>query len=68
MRNSLALARKDICDTAPRVGRKMEYPDKCVAPFPADTFVRIASALKHDEDRTAFIREAVERELERRGK
>ena len=68
MRNNSALAKKDICDSAPRVGRRMEFPDKCIAPLAKGTFARIASALKPDEDRTAFIREAVERELERRGK
>ncbi len=62
------MAEKAICDTAPRVGRKMEYPDKCVAPFPAHTFARIGKALASGEDRTTFIREAVERELQRRGK
>ena len=68
MRTSGTLAQKSICDTAQRVGRKMEFPDKCVAPFPAQTFARIASALHGEEDRTTFIREAVERELKRRGK
>lgn len=68
MRNNEALAQKAICDTSPRVGRKMEFPDKCIAPFPADTFARIATVLTPNEDRTDFIREAVARELERRGK
>ncbi len=36
------------------------------ARFPAGTFDRIAAALVDKEDRTDFVREAVERELKRR--
>jgi hypothetical protein len=36
------------------------------ARFPEGTFRRIAGVLKETEDRTDFVREAVERELERR--
>jgi hypothetical protein len=68
MRNILALDEKDICGSAPRVGRRMEFPDKCIAPLAKGTFARIAATLQKDEDRTDFIREAVERELERRAK
>lgn len=66
MRNNTALDEKAICATPPRVGRKLEYPDKCIAPLPAGSFDRIAKVLKADEDRTGLIREAVERELKRR--
>jgi hypothetical protein len=38
------------------------------ARFKAGTFDRIAAVLTDGEDRTAFVREAVERELQRRGK
>ena len=48
------------------MGRKMEWPDKCIAPFPDKTFERIAEVLAEGEDRTTFIRLAVERELRRR--
>jgi hypothetical protein len=36
------------------------------ARFPAGTFDRIAAVLEPDEDRTEFVRRAVERELARR--
>jgi hypothetical protein len=68
MRNNVGLAEKVICGNAPRVGRRMEFPDKCIAPLAKGTFARIAAALKDGEDRTSFIREAVERELQRREK
>ena len=38
------------------------------AKFPAGTFERIAEVLGEDEDRTDFVRLAVEREIERRQK
>jgi len=51
-----------------RVGRKMEYPEKREAAFRAGTLARVQSALTEGENQVGFIREAVERELERRGK
>lgn len=36
------------------------------ARFPAGTFERIDEVLEEDEDRTDFVRQAVERELKRR--
>jgi hypothetical protein len=50
----------------PRMGRKKRWHDVMGAKFPAGTFERIATVLKEEEDRTDFVREAVERELERR--
>ncbi|WP_395395994.1 YlcI/YnfO family protein (plasmid) [Novosphingobium sp. BL-8A] len=38
------------------------------ARFPAGTFERIGQVLREDEDRTDFVRAAVERELQRREK
>jgi hypothetical protein len=52
----------------PRVGRKMEYPEKREAAFRPGTLARVQSALTEGENQVGFIREAVERELERRGK
>lgn len=52
----------------PRVGRKMEYPEKREAAFRAGTLARVQSALVEGENQVGFIRAAVERELERRGK
>ena len=37
-----------------------------IARFAAGTFTRIEAVLAEDEDRTDFVREAVEREIKRR--
>ena len=52
----------------PCMGRKKRWPERVGAKFAAGTLDRIAVALADGEERTAFIREAVERELERREK
>jgi hypothetical protein len=52
--------------TLPRMGRKRLWREDMQARFPEGTFRRIARVLKETEDRTDFVREAVERELERR--
>lgn len=48
------------------MGRKKEWADDMQARFPKDTFARIKPLLGKDEDRTDFVREAVEREIKRR--
>jgi len=48
------------------VGRRKEFTERILAPFRDGTLARIAKVLSGDEDRTSFIREAVERELARR--
>ncbi|CAN5703114.1 hypothetical protein BH11PSE6_BH11PSE6_00170 [soil metagenome] len=68
MRNNDALAEKSICATGARVGRKMRYPEKREAAFAPGTLSRIQAVLGDDETQVSFIREAVERELERREK
>lgn len=50
------------------VGRKMLWPDKIVAPLPKGSLARMAAVLGPEEDKTDFLREAVERELKRREK
>jgi len=50
----------------PCMGRKKQWPERVGAKFAAGTLDRIAVALADGEKRTAFIREAVEREIERR--
>jgi hypothetical protein len=50
----------------PRMGRKKRWHDLMGAKFPAGTFERIAALLGEKEDRTDFVRGAVEREIERR--
>jgi hypothetical protein len=53
-----------------RMGRKKRWHDVMGAKFPAGTFKRIAAVLRKDKDkkenRTDFVREAVEKELKRR--
>jgi hypothetical protein len=48
------------------VGRKKLWSDDMVTRFPEGTFERIEAVSVDDEDRTDFVREAVERELKRR--
>jgi hypothetical protein len=48
------------------MGRKKKWSEDMQARFPEGTFDRIEAVLAEDEDRTDFIREAVERELKRR--
>jgi hypothetical protein len=68
MRNNVGLAEKVVSVTPASVGRPKLWSENMQARFPDGTFARIAAALKEGEDRTDFIREAVERELDRRGK
>ena len=51
-----------------RMGRKKLWAEDMVARFPEGTFERIKAVLVGKEDRTDFVREAVERELKRREK
>jgi hypothetical protein len=48
------------------MGRKKRWSEDMQARFPAGTFARIEATLMEDEDRTDFVRTAVERELRRR--
>lgn len=52
--------------TAKRMGRIKRWAEDMQARFPEGTFARIAATLEDGEDRTDFVREAVERELSRR--
>lgn len=49
-----------------RMGRPKQWAENMSGRFPAGTFKRIEAVLREDEDRTDFVREAVERELVRR--
>ncbi len=55
-----------VYDFAPRVGRKKEFTQRILLPLRPGTLERIAAALARDEERTEFIRDAVEREIKRR--
>ena len=48
------------------MGRTLLWPDKMVASLPKATFERMRAVLRPEEDKTAFVREAVEKELRRR--
>lgn len=52
--------------TTPRVGRKLEYPDRITLPLAAGVVERIDAALEPGEPRLDLIREAIEREIKRR--
>lgn len=51
-----------------RMGRKKQWAEDMQARFPQGTFERIAAVLGDGEDRTDFVRGAVDRELKRREK
>jgi len=68
MRCVVPLDQKVICDTAARMGRPPLWSQNMQARFRAGTFERIAKVLGEGEDRTDFVREAVDRELARREK
>lgn len=53
-------------DTPGGPGRQKRWSEDMQARFPEGTFARIAAVLADGEDRTDFVREAVERELARR--
>lgn len=48
------------------MGRKKRWAEDMQARFEEGTFGRIEAVLGEGEDRTDFVREAVERELKRR--
>lgn len=50
------------------MGRKKLWSEDMQARFSEGTFERIDAVLEDGEERTAFVREAVERELKRREK
>lgn len=62
----MALSAKLISVNHSRVGRKKQWSEDMQARFPDGTFERIAAVLNEGEDRTDFVREAVEKELKRR--
>jgi hypothetical protein len=50
------------------MGRKKMWAEDMQARFPEGTFERIDAVLEDGEERTQFVREAVERELKRRAR
>ena len=57
-----------IADMPARMGRKKQWAEDMQARFQEGTFDRIAAVLDGKEDRTDFVRAAVERELQAREK
>lgn len=57
-----------ISGSPARVGRKKQWSEDMVARFAEGTFERIAAVLAVGEDRTDFVRSAVDVELKRREK
>ena len=53
-------------DNAGSMAPRKKWAEDMGARFPKGTFARIAAVLGPTEDRTDFVREAVERELQRR--
>lgn len=51
-----------------QMGRPRQWAEDMQARFPAGTFKRIEAVAAEDENRTDFVRAAVERELKRREK
>jgi len=66
MRKGARLTEFVTCDIPAKVGRKLLWPDKIVAPLPAGTLDRIEAVLVNGEQKTDFLREAVASELKRR--
>lgn len=62
------LPQKVVCDMPRKVGRKKRWSEDMQARFPEGTFERIEAVLDEGEDRTDFVRQAVDRELKRREK
>ena len=66
MRNLSLLTLHDRSVTPTRVGRKKKWAEDMQARFAEGTFARIEGVLLDGEDRTDFVREAVDREIKRR--
>lgn len=52
--------------TVPRVGRRLEFPDRITLPLGPGVVDRIDAVLAPNEPRLDLIREAIEREIKRR--
>ncbi len=55
-----------ISELRARVGRKKEFTERVLSPLRPGTLARIAAVLEVSEDRTEFVRQALEREIKRR--
>jgi hypothetical protein len=66
MRKNMTSTRNLVSDIQCAMGRKKRWSEDMQARFPEGTFERIGAVLIGKEDRTDFVRAAVERELRRR--
>jgi len=57
-----------IRETEKKLGRILRFPEKWLMSFAEGTLARIDAAASPGEDRRAFIRDAVEREIKRRSR
>lgn len=57
---------EEISGIAPRMGRPKLNFDKMPGRFPEGTFARMDAVRDDGETRTAFVQDAVEREIKRR--
>lgn len=55
-------------DMPRRMGRKLEFPEQLRLSLAAGTIEKIDSVLAPDENRLTMLREAVDREIQRRRK
>ncbi len=55
-----------IPEMRPAVGRKKEFTERILLPLRPGTLARIAAVLLDGEERTEFVRQALEREIKRR--
>ncbi len=55
-----------ILDIPAKVGRKKEFTERILIPLRPGTLGRIAGVLAPNEERTEFVRKAVEAECKRR--
>lgn len=60
------LTGSEIAGTPSRMGRKKQWAEDMQARFAEGTFGRISAVLREGEDRTDFVRAAVDREIEAR--
>jgi hypothetical protein len=56
----------DSVGYAPTMGRKKLFTERVLVPMSQGTLARIARVLRAEEERTAFFRAAIEREIKRR--
>ena len=62
------MSASEISPIVRRMARPKKFVEEMVARFLAGTFARITAALRPGEDRADLVRDAVDREIQRRAK